>query len=185
MGIRFSATGIAIGVLLVLMLGRPAKADSFQVTGHTDSAACATVSFCSDISYSLDLTTSSPWLDPNSFSLQIVYLFISDISGQINGTSVFCTSPSRFGCGDLIASKVNYSGPPMPDQAVSLFASGSTVSLYGWPGAPSSSVRMSIDNHVAYVTWNIVSTPEPSTLLFLSIGLLGLVGLTLLKNRLS
>ena len=31
----------------------------------------------------------------------------------------------------------------------------------------------------------VITTPEPSTLLFLSIGLLGLMGLTLLKNRLS
>jgi hypothetical protein len=30
-----------------------------------------------------------------------------------------------------------------------------------------------------------ITAPEPSTLLFLSIGLVGLMGLTLLKNRLS
>jgi hypothetical protein len=35
------------------------------------------------------------------------------------------------------------------------------------------------------VQFNLVRTPEPSTLLLLGIGLLGLMGLTLLKNRLN
>jgi len=185
MGIRFRAAGVAIGLLLAVTV-QPAKADSWHVTGQTDFAYCAIVvstpGWCSNISYSLDLTTLPPVLDTQQ-PTQPVYLFISNISGQINGTSVFCTTPMRFGCGDLIASQINYSGPPKPDEYINLFASGSTqVSLFGYPSPDP--VRINIGDGVAFATWNIVSTPEPSTLMLLGMALLGLMGLTLLKNRL-
>ena len=195
MGIRSRATGIAIGVLLVVMLGQSAKADTYHATGQTDAAACSTVVWCSDISYSLDFTTSG-LVGPNKAVMNF-YLLISGVTGEINGVPVISCIPETAGpypCGDLLASRINYAGPPIPDGAILLTASGGIQARLN--GGPDSTVafdlsgshplvRVDIGSSAAYATWNSVSTPEPSTLLSLSIGLLGLVGLTLLKNRLS
>ncbi len=191
MGIRFRATGIAIGVLLVVMLGQPAKADSFRATGQTDASYCAAVDWCSEITFGVDFTTEPPVLDSNPIGN--VFLTVTSIFGEINGVAVSCTrvgtSPT---CGDLLASRTNYSGPPIPDGLVWLIGSGGLIAeLSAGPDStvpfftPYPIVRVNIGDSRAYTTWNIVSTPEPSTLLFLSSGLLGLMGLTLLKNRLS
>jgi len=186
MGIRLRVTGIATGILLVLLIQPTAKADSFQVTGSTDLATCAMVSFCSNISYTLNLTTTPPVDDNRPGVIPRTLLYIDSVSGQVNGLSLSCTPPL---CADLLASSVYYSGPPIPDDYIGMFGDGSV------PISFSLGALSSLTNHIflldvgndtgAYVTWNIVSTPEPSALLFLSIGLLGLMGLTLFKNRLS
>jgi len=191
MGTRFWATGVAIGLLLGLMAGS-ARADTWRATGQTDLGYCATagVAWCSDISYSLDFTTGPPVLDTTQ-SIQNVFLFITAVSGQINGAAVSCTSatlptlPSL--CGDMIASRVNYSGPPVPDDSIGLIGNGGVLaSLFSHPDAtlPVPIVRVSIGNSRAFTDWSIVSTPEPSTLVLLGITFLGLMGLSLLKDRL-
>jgi PEP-CTERM motif-containing protein len=187
MGIRFRATGIAIGLLLALMV-RPAKADTWHATGQTDFAYCAATrpGWCSSdsVSYALDLTTGPPVLDTGIPNWQRVYLFISSISGQVNGIPMSCTESLQVVCGDLIASQVNYSGPPRPDQTIGPFGSGS---IFGYPGTDPVSIAFgdSVSGFSrSYVSWNIVSTPEPSTLLLLGMALLGLIGLKLLKDRL-
>jgi hypothetical protein len=195
MGIKPRATGIAIGVLLVAALVQPAKADTYQATGHTDSVACAQPGpplTCSDISYSLDFTTSG-LVGPDK-AVKNFYLLISGITGEINGVPVSCvpgTAPP-YPCGDLLASRSNYPGPPIPDGTIILVGSGGIFAfLSAGPDStvpfptPYPIVKIGIGNARAYATWNIVSTPEPSTLLFLGIGLLGLMGLTLLKTRFS
>ena len=187
MGIRFRAAGVAIGLLLALTV-RPAKADTWHVTGATDAAACSQVSDCSDITFTLDLSTEPPIVNTE---VQSVYLFLDTVSGQINGVPVSCVrTTAPFGCGDLLASHGDYSGPPIPDGNIELFGSGGiSASLRG--GIDSStplpvlgSVAVVIGNAGAFTTWNIVQTPEPSTLMLLGMALLGLMGLTLLKNRL-
>lgn len=48
MGVRFRATAIAIGALLVLLLMQSvAKADGFTVTGETNGPVCSRSSVCS------------------------------------------------------------------------------------------------------------------------------------------
>jgi hypothetical protein len=119
MGIRLRATGIAIGALLVVVFGQPAKADTWHATGQTDFAYCASAVAweCSNISYSLDLTTGPPVLDITSLgNWNNVFLLISAVSGQINGVPVSCPQSSSGICGDLFASRLYYPGPPVPDK---------------------------------------------------------------------
>jgi hypothetical protein len=191
MGIRVRATGIAIGVLLVVMLGQPAKADSYHVSGQTDFAACASIGqVCSDVSYSLDFTTGPPVLDPNHPGIDNVWLFVSAISGEINSIPISsCKQLSVGTCNDLLVSRFNYAGPPIPDGFFYL-SGGIPANFSGGPDAGffpfSSTIRFVVGNQSpAYTTWNIVNTPEPSTLLSLGIGMLGLMALTLLRSRSS
>jgi hypothetical protein len=189
MGIRFGATVIGMGVLLALGVG-PAKADTYHATGQTDFAACASINMgCSSISYNLDFTTDPAVLDSKPSGN--VFLFVSSVFGDVNGVAVSCTRPSTWpACGDLLAAHGNYfSGPPIPDGSIVMLMNGNQVGLSGGPDSfvggafGFDRVGLSLDSSKAVATWNIVSTPEPSTLQFLSIGLLGLMGLTLLKNR--
>lgn len=192
MGIRLRTTGIAVLVFLAI-LGQPAKADTYHATGQTDFAACATIDrACSDISYSLDFATDPPVLD--SKPTGNVFLFIGSVFGEINGVAVSCTRPvASPACGDLLAAHGNYFfGPPIPDGAIGMIgAGGISADISGGPDSVVGGafgfdkVSVSLGSAQVIATWNIVNTPEPSTLLFLGIGLLGLMGLTLLKNRVS
>jgi len=192
MGIRFGATIVGMGVLLALEVG-PAKADSFMATGQTNFAACASVGqACSNISYNLNIATGPLTPDNSHPGLDNMFLFITAISGEINGVSV-SAGPG----GDLLASRINYAGPPIIDGSILLSGDGGIFA--GFNGGPDSAggslfgfdnifigtnvCDPQAPNSFTWASWKIVSTPEPSTLQFLSIGLLGLMGLTLLKNR--
>jgi hypothetical protein len=195
MGIRSKATGITIGVLLVVALVRPAKADTWHATGQTDVALCAeTIIICENVSYSFDFTTDAP-TDPFG-ALQKVWSRGGPFSGEINGIAVYGAGIS------LLDSTLSYSGPPVPDGTYTLTANGGLPArLYGGPdtavpnsfpippGIPDVEVGIGTalngSDLFAFATWNIVNTPEPSTLLSLGIGMLGLMALTLLKNRFS
>jgi hypothetical protein len=189
---RFRAT-VVVALLGLALVGRPVKADSFHVTGQTDATACTTVHWCSDISYSLDFITDPLSVFPPPAFVGISFYTVDAVGGQINGIAVSCTRTiGVISCGDLLASYGTwFAGPPVPDGNMGLFGSGGiSVGLHGGTdsGIPLPSigvVAITIGDLGAYTNWNIVSTPEPSILLFLTIGLLGLMGLTLLKNRLS
>jgi hypothetical protein len=195
MGIRVRATGIAIGVLLVVALARPAKADTYHATGQTDAALCAALSVaCSNISYSFDFTTDQP--SAPFGALEKVWSRGGAFSGEINGIPVFGSGIS------LLDSTLVYSGAPVADGQFYMTASGGLLaSLFGGPdtavpnsfpeptGIPDVLIQIGTaldgSDQRALADWHIVNTPEPSTLLSLAIGLLGLMGLTLLKNRFS
>jgi PEP-CTERM motif-containing protein len=205
MGIGPRAVGIAIGALLVVMLGQTVKADSFIVTGQTDVAFCVSNGFQCDLaSYRLNLTTS-----PLTYFVQdgvrLPEYFVSSLTGTfstVDGTfNVALSTVNAFPTlvdGGPISAAESFTrldpliGNPQPQAHLDVtihglpafFRGDEDFSQYphpvltsGYPGQTPGSET--------WVSWNAVSTPEPSTLLFLSIGLLGLMGLTLLKNRLS
>jgi len=175
-------TRILAVTLVLLAASSVAKADTWRATGHTDFGYCATIGvvWCSDISYSLDITTGPRVFDFNQPIPNTSYLFITALSGEINGTSVSCisaTSPSPPLCGDLLASKFTYFGPPVPDESIVFYDSGgglASATLFDYPntaiGRSNAVVRVAIGNSGAFTDWNIVSTPEPSTLLLLLAG---------------
>jgi len=183
MGIGFRATGIATGVLLALLLMEPtAKADSFHVTGQTDWALCTSRGVtCFAASYRLDITTDSLRISPPVRLLK-TYDVVA-IFGEIDG------HPVSGGSGQLIISELGLPDwPAVPWSNVYMFESGFLQSFLGGPESSGglSDVLIQYDPQGNFVnnlaTWNAVSTPEPSTLLSLSIGLLGLVGLVLHKR---
>jgi hypothetical protein len=186
---RVRATGIAIGVLLFVILWQPAKADTYHATGQTDATYCSSAFpgsniTCADVAFSLDFTTSAP-AGPDK-AVQNFYLWISEINGEINGIAVACAALGQPGnsCGDLLAAHAGYAGPPIPDGNLAFSGTVPWLLSGGPEGVPfdmsaNPHVRVGIGDTSGLTTWNIVNTPEPSALLSLGIGLLGLMGLTL------
>lgn len=172
-----------------------AKADSFHVTGQTDANYCAIAASmgirfsqpaCSNITYSFDLTTGSPF-PTGSLSSGFTDSPVLTFSGEINGVSVVpCSSP---GCGqnfELLNSWGDYSGPPIPDGNSSFAMSDGSKDFlsagpegYVPPPTPLDPlVMVSLANGAYALTkWNIVKTPEPSTLLLLGVGVLALAAI--------
>src|SRR5580704_14588633 len=113
MGTRVRATGVVVGVLILVILGQPAKADTYQASGQTDFGYCSSGPLagfpCSEVTFSLDFTTG-PSTGPQDAVLNS-FLPISTISGEIDGVSVSCLT----NCGQLLDGHFGYAGPPIPD----------------------------------------------------------------------
>jgi hypothetical protein len=205
MGVKPRTAGIAIGVLLVAMLGQLAKADSFNVTGQTDVAFCANNGLqCDQASYTLNLTTS-----PLTYFVQDGVRLPEYFVNSLTGT--FTTVDGTFNVGFILPVNAAFSalvdggpispadsftrldpliGNPQPQANLNITIGGWSAIFRGDEDFNQSPNPVRIDGYPSqttggetWVSWNAVSTPEPSTLLFLSLGLLGLMGLTLLKNR--
>jgi PEP-CTERM motif-containing protein len=190
MGIRFRATVIAIGVLLALvLLQSPAKADSFSfsfqsIQGSGPGFGITPPGSTANGSGTFD---ASPQCTQNGTYGSYT---VTSLQGRLtaNGQS----SAMGFTFGDPCMNFVSPAGllEGITGHGIISFIADSqrweliAVSVTN----PFPFYLFDIDANTAWpITWTAspVSTPEPSTLLFLAIGLLGVMGLTLLKNRLS
>jgi hypothetical protein len=189
MGIRFRALGIAFGVLLaLLLLQSPAKADSYSFSfqsiqgsgpGFGATPPGSTVSGSGTFAASPQCTQGGT---NGAYT-------ITSLQGQltVNGQSSamgFTFDP----CLNFVEPNGTLANAILHN-IISFTAGGQQWELIAPTVAdPFPLYLENIDTSAAWpitMTTSLVSTPEPSMLQFLSIGLLGLMGFTMLKNRLN
>ena len=178
MGIRFRAAGLAIGVLLaLLLLQSPAKADSFSFSFQSTQG--------SPVSGSGTFDASPQCTQSGTFGAST----ITSLSGQL------MLGSQPFNMGFAFNPCLNFVSPTGQLQS-SLFHNEIlfTADAQHWELFSSTVLDpfplklIDTDNNAWWpitLTTSAVPTPETSTLVSLIIGLLGLMGLTLLRNRLS
>jgi hypothetical protein len=130
------------------------------------------------MSFSLDLTVDHTPVN-YGFANGITYLRGGPVFGEIDGLAAAGPSVS------LIDYTNNYSGPPLPDGGIEVLVSNGLIGFVngGFDSvAPFGYAEIVLGNQVAFADWNIVNTPEPSTVLLIGIGLLAVVLTTSLAN---
>jgi hypothetical protein len=179
MGITFRSIGIGSGVLLALMVVRPVKADEFNFTFTPNQTECAKgwTSPCTDFG-SGTFTVDPPRNDIFYYGAMPIIA----MTGTLNGSSAM-----SFVLQGYPALSANLKIAPSPYNFPVIFlANGQQWAFVHYDLYPSWYSFLVDYNTNSVEPINLtITAPEPSTLLFLSIALLGLVGLTLLKSRLS
>jgi PEP-CTERM motif len=178
MGIRFRAAGIATVVLLAFLLLPSARADSFNFTFTGNQTWCASyLSSCADFgsgTFTTNPLTFSPLYNPAAYP-------VTSIAGSLDG--IFPpTMVSGYYVGAIPGpgTAISYNSGP-----INFIANGQEWALTRVDQGPWQDFLYSYGAGSWEPINLTITAPEPSTLLFLSIGLLGVMGLTLLKNRLS
>jgi len=176
---RIRATGIAIGVLLVLLCVQRARADEYNFTFTPNPAECARgwTTPCTDFG-SGTFTVAPPQHDIFYYGS----MPITGMSGTIDGSplSFVLQGYPALGATSLAIAPSPYNYP------VVFLASGQQWAFVHYDLYPGwYSFLFNYNLGTAEPINLTITAPEPSTLLFLCIGLLGLMGLTQLKNRLS
>jgi hypothetical protein len=178
MGITYRAVGIAIGVLLALMVVRPAKADSFSFSFTPNPTECAKgwSTPCTD--FGSGTITAGP---PQSDIFYYGAMPITAMTGTVDGAAISFVMQGypALGNGLQIA--------PGPYNFPLVFlANGQQWGFVHYDLYPSWYSFLVNYNTNAVEPINLtIQAPEPSTLLLMGVGLIGLMGLALHKSRVS
>lgn len=181
----FRAVAFAMGVSLVLLCAGRAKADNFQFSFSTDPVGCGSYSGgCGALSAS-GIFMTDPVTQTPAFGTVNVYP-IEGLTGMFNGLSMTLNNPGESA---IFQSTLNlpFFGPGV------IFTAGGTQYELEFnegpiPAGAASDLLINLGNSsVTSVALNIspasVSVPEPSTLAFAALALLGLIGAGRLKSK--
>jgi PEP-CTERM motif-containing protein len=183
MGIRFRSVGIAIGALLALIVVRPAKADSFNFSFTPNQTMCSQyINAGSCDHFGSGTFTTDPLTYNFIYNTPAAYP-VNSIDGALDGFTMSILFLSGVYPGSIPGPGTRVSFSPGP---IFFIANGQQ---WGFARADLPTPWQDfLVNYTANTMEPInltIQTPEPSTLLLMSVGLIGLMGLTLLKNRLS
>jgi hypothetical protein len=185
MRIRIHTAGLALAIFALVSVAPKAYADAFSFTFATDPVGCASTGNCSGIVDATGTFTTAALGATPGFSGTQTYA-ITSITGAMNG-----------GAMTLLAGNTGAVWQPNPGQAVyGLFpffpvqfsANGTQWNLIPDslfpPGTDSLLTNSSgtIFNDVS-LTITPMSVPEPSTLAFIALSLLGFFGISRLKTQ--
>ena len=184
---QFRAVGlVVVTVIILLSAAKRARADAFSFTFATDPVGCSFTGNCSGVINASGTFTTGPLSPISGFPGTLVYP-VTSIAGQMNGFAM-----------SLIAGSNGAIWQPTPGQAVfglfPFFPIQFTANGAQWNLIPDSLFPPGTDSLLSNsggtvfndVTLKItpVSMPEPSTLAFVCVSALGLVGLSLLRTQL-
>jgi hypothetical protein len=179
MGIRFRAAGIATVVLLAFIVVRPAKADEYNFTFTPNPAECAKgwTSPCTDFG-SGTFTVGPSQNDPVYYGS----MPITAMTGTLDGTAGMFLLPGI----QAMGTNSHELAPSPLNAPVNFLADGQQWSFAHFDTYSSWYLFLVNDATGTVEPINMtITASEPPMLLLLSVGLLGLMGLTLLKDRRS
>jgi hypothetical protein len=151
-----------------------ARADDFDVTGQTNVPLCAQLGdSCANVSYSLNLQTQSAVQGPYGYEQSVTAL-----TGTINGQSI--TPVYYLDNGTYDGWLLPTAAGSVPYGMIRFILGGQNGDFFTFDDIIAGSVELDLGGGgSAYVTWNAIdaSTPEPSSILLLCIGMLAAFGL--------
>ena len=183
MGIKLRTAALAIGVLIALLCIQPtARADQFQFSFQPDPVGCVWTISCGNPESGGGVFTTDPLMTYIA-PVGMVYI-ITSINGQFNGFNMsLIAHPSNPFFNDLTA------GGQLDSltQGIEFTANGKSWAFYrqdiphpaGTDDLVCQLISPGVETCAAIdMTITPISTPEPSSLLLLGVGMLTLVGLS-------